>query len=140
MKTCELYIDADNQHPDLATSLARSVKPMGDFKRIEIRIVGNAKPQVRRWCMALEARFNNAIIHEHLSSYTRKQSADALLMLHLGRLFHEAPDRNRTVVIVSRDAHFLAACDILRTLGHRILLAVQASQAQIDLPTLALAA
>lgn len=123
-----IYIDADNQSPQCAKPLANLLQTDLGLQVTRIVLAGNNHgKEIENWRDALATELPNVeVVALQVSS--RKQSADAALIMEIGaNLERHLHDRDR-VVIVSRDDFLVGAAEHAKTKGCRVLVAYAHSE------------
>lgn len=137
-----LFVDADNQAPMLATTLARFLKSIGRVSARAIVAGNNSGDRVKNWESALREALPGIEISCHVAPI-RKQSADVRLMFELAPFYHGQPEPSVLLVVFSRDDLFVAAAECLVERGHNVMLVVGATQTNgtllTDVPVVVLA-
>ena len=127
MTSTLLFVDADNQAPMLAATLARFLKSIGRNSAKAIVAGNSSGDRVRNWESALRGALPDIDVSCHVAPL-RKQSADVRLMFELALFYHGQPDSSVLLVVFSRDDLLVAAAECLVERGHNVMLAVGAVQ------------
>lgn len=125
MATTLLFVDADNQLPILASTIARFLKTIGR-KPVRAFVTGNGVgDRVRHWESALREAEPEIEISCHVAPL-RKQSADVRLMFELATFYHGEPDPSVLLAVFSRDDLLVAATESLVQRGHNAMIVIGA--------------
>jgi len=126
--TACIYIDADNQSCQCAKSLANLLRNELGLQVTRIVLAGNNHgKEIENWRVALADELPDVEpLIFHVSS--RKQAADAALIMELGaNLERHRHDRER-IIIVSRDDFLVGAAEHAKTKGCLVLVAYAHSE------------
>lgn len=126
--TASIYIDADNQSCQCAKALANLLRNELGLKVSRIVLAGNNHgKEIENWRVALADEIPDVEpLIFHVSS--RKQAADAALIMELGaNLERHRHDRER-IIIVSRDDFLVGAAEHAKTKGCLVLVAYAHSE------------
>jgi hypothetical protein len=118
-----LYIDADNQSPQLATPLLNTLIEVFTAQITAITIAGNnLGKQVDCWHRHLIDHDPDLAIRT-LTLPSRKEAADIALILELGTHLEHHIREQSLVIIMSRDDLLIGAAEQAKARGARVLLA-----------------
>ena len=118
-----LYIDADNQSPQLATPLLNTLIEVFTAQITAITIAGNnLGKQVDCWHRHLSDHDPDLAIRT-LTLPSRKEAADIALILELGTNLERHIREQSLVIIMSRDDLLIGAAEQAKARGARVLLA-----------------
>jgi hypothetical protein len=142
VRTCVLYVDADNQLPLCAGTLVETCRVDLAVGAMRAFIAGNnSGRQVDNWSEALRAGAEDIAIHA-LKVPTRKEAADLALVMELGANLKDHIASHELVIIVSRDDFLIGAAERARSLGCTCIIAcgtgAPVSPRDTSLPTLIL--
>ena len=118
-----LYIDADNQSPQLATPLLNALTDNLKVPITRVTIAGNnAGKQIDQWYIRLSDADPDLDIHV-LDVPTRKDAADIALILELGANLERAIREQQLLIVMSRDEILIGAAEQAKARGARVMLA-----------------
>jgi len=126
--TATIYIDADNQSCQCAKSLANLLRHELGLLVTRIVIAGNNHgKEIENWRGALAAKLPDIEpLILHVSS--RKQAADAALIMELGANLERHLHERERIIIVSRDDFLVGAAEHAKTKGCLVLVAYAHSE------------
>ncbi|WP_139558170.1 PIN domain-containing protein [Methylotetracoccus oryzae] len=118
-----LYIDADNQSCQCAKSLANLLRNELGLQVTRIVLAGNNHgKEIENWRGALAAELPDIEpLILHVSS--RKQAADAALIMELGAKLERHLQYRERIIVVSRDDFLVGAAEHAKTRGCLVLVA-----------------
>ena len=118
-----LYVDADNQSAQCAGPLLSLFGRMFAMKVAEAFVAGNNHgKEIDRWRKSLIAEAADIAIRP-LDVPSRRQAADAALVMTLGQGLDTHVAKGDLVVVVSRDDFLIRAAEQARSRGCNVLLA-----------------